>query len=333
VAGDLDAALEDFASSADLPGVAAAVLTEEGGWQGTFGSSAAATTGSIDPDAEFAIGSITKTFVAALVLREVERGQVELDAPLSDYLPPGLAAVSNRATVRRALSHQSGIAEYVTRSLMLDALSDCARTWTLAEIPALIPASSERPGVFRYSNSNYILLGLALEHVTDTPIGELVRTMLHPYELSRIVYQPSDPPSGSRAHPHIDADGDGQWDELAAGDGAMLPCQALATVAGPAGGMASDAASLARWGWLLYGGSILPPPLLAQMTTGSYGLGSQRFDLLRTSGYGHGGSIPGYASLLVVVPDAKASVTVLVNADRFEVLRGLASRLLEAATH
>src|SRR5664279_345531 len=121
---------------------------------------------------------------------------------------------------------------------------------------------------------------------------------------------------------------DGQHRGNVPSDGVYLPSRAWATAAGGAGCIASDAPTLAAWGYRLYGGYVLPADRVAEMTTpiaGDYGLGTAVFtgnpgDITPTADLpvGHSGSIPGYSSEMGVDPLRQISVAVLFacNADQ-----------------
>jgi D-alanyl-D-alanine carboxypeptidase len=82
------------------------------------------------------------------------------------------------------------------------------------------------------------------------------------------------------------------------------------------GGLAADAPTVAYWGYQLYGGRVLPPELLQQMTAGEgeYGLGTMLFTLQFGIGtaFGHRGQMPDHSSIMVVVPDHKVAFSVLL---------------------
>jgi D-alanyl-D-alanine carboxypeptidase len=334
ISARLQAVLDEVVADGQSPGIAAAVVTIDGTWAGAAGVGDPASGSALSADAEFAIASISKTLVAALVLRQVEAGAMNLDAPLAQYLPGDLEEVSNGATLRQALGNQTGIPEYIDEPFVDEVLSDCSRTWTAAEVAALIPAPKLPPGSGSdYSNSNWILLGIALERTTGANLGELARVLLDPVDLRRVAYQPDEAPPEPLALPHLDIDQDGAWDELVTGG--LLPCRSMATAGGAAGAFASDAPSLARWGWLLYGGGVLDPTSLAQMTavgSDEYGLGTIRYIRGGSIGFGHEGRIPGYGSLLIVYPRERLAVAVLINADRGNILRAIAERLVGVVT-
>ena len=89
-------------------------------------------------DDQFAIASGTKPVVAAQVMKMVEAGQLELDDPVADHLPPDLDFDTNEATIRHLLSHRSGIPDHEP-NLLDKAPTDLTRRWTAAELLTLVP--------------------------------------------------------------------------------------------------------------------------------------------------------------------------------------------------
>lgn len=79
--------------------------------------------------------------------------------------------------------------------------------------------------------------------------------------------------------------------------------------------MASDAATLARWGYLLYGGFVIDPDQVAAMTevSGGYGLGTMQFTESGLDGIGHEGETYGYWSMLYVDRGTGAVIAVLLS--------------------
>ena len=124
---------------------------------------------------QFAVGSITKTFLAALVLRLVDDGLVALDRPVSDYLPDDLGVDLNGATVAQVLGHRSGIGEHTTDAFFAAVVAEPGRAWTAREALAYAePPQFDAGSRFSYTNTNYLLAGLMIEAVT----GRLLATVL-----------------------------------------------------------------------------------------------------------------------------------------------------------
>jgi D-alanyl-D-alanine carboxypeptidase len=138
-------------------------------------------------DTPFRIASVTKTFVAAAVLRQVEAGKVGLDAPVSKYLSPATLAQltaggyeTDQITVRQLLDHTSGLSDYAS-SDAYDSLNtdDPGRVWTPGEQIDFAMRNGRplaAPGAeYHYADTNYVLLGELLERTTGTPLPQAVR--------------------------------------------------------------------------------------------------------------------------------------------------------------
>jgi len=318
----LDAAVRD---SSRVPGVSAAVLTADGAWAGAAGVDGAGA--ALVPDAMTDIGSVTKTFTAAEVVNLARQGRIDLDAPVSDYLDHPLLA--REPSVRQLLSHTSGIPDFVTTDFV-DALdADPTRSWTAAQALefATDPPSQPGPPTWSYSNSNYLLLGLLIEKVTGVPYAAAVRRDLLPGLGERIVVQDDESPIAPVAAPNLTG-------TPVVADGMFLPNRAWSSAAGAAGGIAADAATLARWGYRLYGGRILDAASTVDLTipvAGGYGLGTeiQEYRWNETGGaVGHHGGLPGYATVLRVDPELPVAVAVLVPGDPGPDLDKMAKDLL-----
>jgi CubicO group peptidase (beta-lactamase class C family) len=301
-------------SSTASPGLSVAIVSEAGTWRAAAGLDGGRHP--VTPEAMFAIGSITKTFTAAEVLKLAAAGRVDLDAPMSRYVHHRLTA--NGATVRQALGMRSGLRDQDDRVIEA-VLREPTRRWTPEQTLAVVAAPSASPGGSPvYANVNYVLLGMLIRNVTHRPVERVLRAdLLGPAHLARVAVQPAEKPSPPLAAPVSD---------LRLGpSGGYLPTVSIAGFANTAGGMAADASSIARWGYLLYGQRVLPPSVSRALTDGAqrvdggsfrYGLGTYTY---RTgNGFevvGHFGGIGGYSTALAVVPARHLSLAVLALRD------------------
>ena len=151
----------------DAPGVAVGLTDRERTLGFVCRGSADVASGTpVEPDTRFQIGSISKSFAAAVMLQEHDAGRVDLRAPVTDYVP--WFTVRSRfgpITLHHLLSHTSGL-------IMGTEFTAEARgaVWALRETD-----TGSAPGErFWYSNDGYKLVGLALEAVTGRPVHELV---------------------------------------------------------------------------------------------------------------------------------------------------------------
>lgn len=295
-----------------LSGVTVAVVTQDGSWSGAAGVDGAGTR--LVPEAAMGIASITKTFVAAEVMRLVEAGKVDLDVAASTYLKHPQTA--NGVTVRQLLSMRSGLVDPPDE--VYDVLStDPERHWDTEDALGLYSKPPGEPGgQVRYQNANYWLLGLLVEKVTGRSLPEVLRTELWaPHGLDRIAYQDQEsiaPPLGQPGPDDLLLPKD-----LPPGD--LLPFRSIASFAGPAGGVASDAPTIARWGYLLYGGQVLGEAATREMRESpretGYGLGTWQVDDGRwgVEVVGHLGELPGYRTVLAVLPEHRVSIVVFTT--------------------
>lgn len=317
-AATLQAILDEAVDGVHAPGIAAAVISaDDGVWVGAAGTADGET--QLDPGAQFGIGSVTKTVIAAQVLQLVESGDVDLDRPIAEYF--GAEEVpSNDATVRQVLGMRSGIGEGTVDvhacddNLAASVSTADMRAW-LSDDPLFEPGTR-----FRYTNDNYVLAGLLIEEVTGTSVARALRSgVLSTPGLERLVYQDEERPTAPLAAPFVIRPGSEPVpapNELLRLGGGYLPARCLASGAGPAGGMASDAMTLARWAYLLYGGWVLGDQALAAMTDFLDGYGLAAHDHASTFGFpalGHEGTVPGYVTSLLAFPEDGLAVAVLVN--------------------
>jgi D-alanyl-D-alanine carboxypeptidase len=326
-----NAALPDGTTTA---GLTAAVVSDRGVWTGAAGRDGRGTP--LRPETMMSIASITKTFTAAEVMHLVATGQVKLDAPMSTYVKHPLT--TNGATVRETLSMRSGLSDPAIDTFDKPFLAHPNRHWTMTETLAYTPKSNRAPGgSSEYANANFLLLGLLIEAVTHRSAAAAIRTdLVNPAGLTRIAVQDAERPAPPVAVPNHEA--------VPVPFDGYLPVRCLASANVTAGGIAADAADVARWGYLLYGGRLLQPDLVAQMTeplaqdTGTpgtpytaYGLGTMLFSVaLGPESLGHTGQLPGFSSLLAVVPERREAVAVLIadsGKDSFSAVRKLIAGL------
>ncbi|QQQ80713.1 beta-lactamase family protein [Saccharothrix sp. 6-C] len=249
----------------------------------------------------FRIGSVTKTFVATVVMQLVDEGRVGLDDPVDRYVtgvPNGRNG--DRATVRQVLNHTSGLYDYAHEagySTNRWRGADRFRTYRPQELLDVAFAGTPYfdPGQgWHYSNTNYVVAGMLVERVTGRPYGDEVRSrILRPLGLTR-----TSVPGRWPALPHPHARGYAEVDGRLVDATLMNP-----TLDWAAGEMISTAEDLNRFFDALLSGRLTSAASLDAMrrtvddtgTIFAYGLGLQRFDLpCGRSVWGHGGELIGY---------------------------------------
>ncbi|MFL6336829.1 MAG: serine hydrolase [Pyrinomonadaceae bacterium] len=268
-------------------------------------------------------GSVGKTFVAAVALQLVQEGKLSLDDKLEQLLggEKWFARLPNSGalTLRMLLNHSSGIPNHVEDSGFLKALfHNSAREIGHEELLAYVlgkrPLFPAGKGYY-YSDTNYILAGLAVEKATGRPLYELAaERILKPLRLDATT------PSNASTLPGV---ANGYLKGKPVIVGGRFTFNPQWEWAG--GGFASTAEDLARWAQALYGGKVLRPETLEEMQRGAasgegqnYGLGTQIYQTGWGKAYGHDGEFPGYLSDVRYYPRLKISVAVQVNADESE---------------
>jgi D-alanyl-D-alanine carboxypeptidase len=323
--------LERLRETRALPGVSAALVLADG----TELAQAVGRAGdkALAPDDLMLSGSIGKTYVSALALLLERDGKLELDDRLAEYLGrrDWFARLPNgpELTLRHLLRHQSGLLHYVNERAFWTALMaepDRVRkpeeqvAFVLDRAPAFAPGAG-----FRYSDTNYLLVGMALEAAAQRPFYSLVRErLLEPHGLRRTL------PSDARSIPGLVQGTDELFRELGVPEHVLGPDGRFAVNPGfewCGGGFASTALDLARWARILYGPGgeaalldAVPAPELGADVR--YGLGV----ILRRTSLGelrgHDGVMLGYTSRMGWFPEHGVAVAVQTNISKQGALSG-----------
>ncbi len=324
-------------SSERIPALAVAVVSRERVlYARGFGTTAEDDTGRpVTHETLFRIGSTTKPLTALLVMRLVDEGLLELDAPLTAYVPElrlSVPGASERVTVRSLLSHRSGLPSGGEElgHLGPGALAAFARD-TLPGYELVAP-----PGLlFSYSNPGYSLLGHVAERVTGERFGVLMEERVFaPLGMTRSFFDPLVALTYPLALPH----------RLEA-DGALTPVHRFfdEPAAWPAGFVMSNAVDLARFAQALLdaagGGGLLrgdgvremfrPQADLLTADGGAYGLG---FFLRTYKGVAlaeHGGSIPTYECSFSLAPEEGVALIALANRPHTGAVAALAHHVFD----
>ncbi|MFH8383799.1 serine hydrolase domain-containing protein [Kitasatospora sp. NPDC018058] len=336
----LQSALDDI-HRAGVPGVFAEVRAADHVWRGAAGTADLATGRPALPDLRQRVGSVTKAFTAAAILRQVEQGRIALDAPIGDQLPhlvPGERG--HRVTVRMLLNNTSGMADYLPYAfpslrnfpsvpdISAESLDDNRyRRFDpveLIELGLAAPPVGEPGGPTGvYSNTNYLLLGQLLELVTGTTAEECItREVIEPAGLRHTGFPTG--PSVDGPHPRMYESFYGKIDpprDYSVYDPSWV---------GPAAALVSTMADLNRFFALLLGGRVVSRSSLVEMqrtvpvrafdgTTIQYGLGLHRVDLGCGTCWGHDGSAWGAGTISLIRADGGRQLSATVNLQRWNV--------------
>lgn len=316
---DVRTILQRLTSAGGAPGVLLAVRDARGRTVLTSGVANIETHAPIADDSRFRIGSMTKMFVATVVLQLVAERRVVLDAPVEQYLPGVISGNGNDGrdiTVRQLLQHTSGLPDYLEYLSLGEVLTNPVAHHDPLELVQIALAHPRlfAPGTgWQYSSTNYVLAGMLIEQVTDRPYEqEIEQRVIGPLGLHD-TFVPGDESAIPGTHPQGYAEPEGSLIDTT---------EVNPSIAGASGAMISSAADLDRFlDALVNGGLLRPSELQAMMTThptgsssgSTYGLGLESSSLPCGGVYwGHDGGILGFQTLGGVTTDGR-SVTVMAN--------------------
>lgn len=276
----------------------------------------------------YEIGSNTKQFTSAAIMKLVEQGRVKLDDDLSKYVPQ-FPLHGKNVSIRQLLTHTSGIHDYTSSS-------EWPKTWNDPLSPDAIikfvaaDTFDFAPGTaYRYDNTGYVLLGMVIEKATGQKYANyLDAQFFKPLGLRQTSYCPSktsDPAFALGYTKGASGTGRAQFLDLS------HPFAA--------GALCSTVGDFAKWQRALAAGKVVSAASYALMSTADtlnsgrkinygFGLVPGVFDGHKT--VSHTGGIPGFATAAAYVADDSLSIVVFTNYDR-ESPQRLVQNLLRVA--
>lgn len=271
-----------------------------------------------DADTLFRIGSVTKQFTAALVMRYVEQGKLSLDDDVSKYVPE-FPLQGKRVTIRQLLNHTSGIPSYT------DVGEEWQKKWPLdlshEELLALVkdkPFDFEPGTKWAYNNTGYYLLGMVLEKVGGKSYGALITgEIAKPLGLTRTRRDSNVELIKNRAQGYA-------FERTPLGSKLVNDQVFGAGQPGAAGMLLSTARDLVTWQMALTSGKVVSsesytamrtPTILPDGKDTGYGFGLVVDDLDGHERVQHGGGIFGFNSMLAWYPKDDLHVAVISNGE------------------
>jgi CubicO group peptidase (beta-lactamase class C family) len=299
VSASLQAVLDQAVAEDIVRGATAAVVVAgSGNWAGAAGVDRQGD--ALTSDSRLLTASVGKTVTAAQILRLVDDGTLGLDDLAAAHFSSEMSSFdANGATVRDLLGMRSGLQDPPDFFALVE------RHATVADISARVPDAFAPAGsTIQYANINFVLLAAIIEQLTGGSLSQATR-------------------SGVLAHPDLDGLGYSGAKNALAGDGWDV---------------AADPATLARWGYELYGGRVISASSLREMTDFRgdwYGLGVINFahpdaGTFDTPVIGHGGSEESHFVRLLAFLRTGLVVSVQANADDFSEVDYVVNRLYEA---
>jgi D-alanyl-D-alanine carboxypeptidase len=310
---ELDTTIAGIMNDKNLPGVLVAVsVPGEGEYLTAQGKANLDTGRAPDPDDQFRIGSVTKTFVATAILQLVDEGKLNKSDTLSKWYPDFPNA--EKITIDDLLRMRSGIADYWDEEALKQLYDNPLEQMTNEDV---IEAAASKADQFeppdqetKYNNTNYNILAAIVEKVSGNDINtQISENILKPLGLKNTLYPTNNELPGELhgygLNPHS-----GKFEDKTI----LNP-----TPVGGAGAMISNMSDLGVWAKALYNGDLLSPQtqqarLQTQpaegMAPSSYGEGI--FE--GTEGvWGHGGEIPGFSTDMWYIPEQDATIMISVN--------------------
>jgi CubicO group peptidase (beta-lactamase class C family) len=275
-------------------------------WSEGFGYADVAAHTPVTATTRFRIGSVSKSLTSAGLALLVERGKMEMDAPVQKYIPD-FPNQGTPITIRQLAGHLSGIRNYRGREVLLD--QPYPNLHSALKIFEDDPLESTPGTKFSYSSYNWNVIGAAMEAAAGTNfLGYMAKNVFQPLGMTNTVPDRAEAPDPQRT----------QFYEMDSSGKFIVAPSVDSSYKWPSGGFLSTADDLVR-----FGSALMQPGLLqaqsrkllftSQMTTAGkpthYGVG---WFIGRTILY-HGGDSVGGASALLIVPSSHIVVAIIVN--------------------
>ncbi len=256
-------------------------------------------------DTSFRIGALSAQFTAAAVLRLAQKKKLSLDDTISKYLP-NYPAAGAAITLHQLLTHSSGLPNYLTQPALAERRTEKLTPQQLLELFWSEPLDFEPGSDFGYSDSDYVVLGVIIERVTGKSYAEYMRQELfEPFDLDDTSVGASG--SADDAARGYTASATGGLDTAQGFDDSILYAAA---------GVRSTAHDLLVWHDALQEGEVFDAKyeaLSVQVVKDHYACGWFVREQHGHTVLSHPGSLPGFASEFIRVPELDLAVVVLLN--------------------
>lgn len=326
----LDAFIAREMADKELPGLSIALV--EGDkivWQKGYGFSNPQTKTPITNGTVFRVGSVSKLFTDIAVMKLVEKGELDLDAPVSKYIPEfkPKSTFNKPITLRQLMSHRSGLVrETPTGSYFDDSAPSLRDTVLSLNQTSLVYAPESRA---KYSNAGIAAVGYVLEKTQKMPFADYLKeSLLAPLEMKMSGFAPSADINKNLAKAQM-------WTVF----GKTFDAPVFELGIAPAGSMYATTGELARFASALLSknNAVLSRAMLEKMWQPQYAAAGQKngfgigFRVSELDGHrrvGHGGAIYGFSTELAVLPDDDLGVVVIATKD---FSNGVTTRIADTA--
>ena len=289
-------------------------------WSRGFGVVDSATKRVAGPQTVFRVGSVSKLFTDVAIMQLVEQGKIDLDTPVSRYIPEfhPQNPYDRPITLRQLMSHRAGLVREPPIGNYFDSTSPplAATVSSLNRTTLVYPPATHT----KYSNAAIATVGYVLQRVTGTPFPQaLSKAVLQPLGMTMSGFEPTLALTRELAPAQM-------WTI----DGRTFAAPTFQLGIAPAGSMYATVNDLSRFISALFAGGrgvngqLLKPETITQMWTPQfaspgekegYGIGFRIGTLDGHRNVGHDGAIYGYATTLQALPDEKLGVVVVTTRD------------------
>ncbi|MBC7986117.1 MAG: beta-lactamase family protein, partial [Sphingomonadaceae bacterium] len=340
---DFEAYVAQTLAEWNIPGLAISVVRDgETVLAAGYGARDPASGAAMTEDTIFPIASMSKAFTSFGAGLLVDEGRMSFDAPVAAYIP-GLAlhdpAASAGLALRDMLSHRSGLPRHDAIWYHNEGLTRDALVPRLAHLEESAPFRAR----FQYNNIMFVLSGLAIERVAGRDYESFTRERIFaPLGMARTMFSPEE----AAADPNHTS-----GTEVLNGERINVPLFRNTPILNPAGGVYSTAEDLAQWMRVhlsegrLGETQVIAPATLADMhaTRMVTGVGVREPEYVPT-GYGlgwftaiyrgrrliqHGGNLNGVSTIVMMIPEERLGVTVLINQGQSELRDAMARAVLD----
>lgn len=287
----------------------AAMIAQDGAiiYSGGFGKAEYATGRANTSQTAFLIGSITKSFTAAAIMKLQEAGKLLVSDKISKYLPDFPEEAAEKITIHHLLTHTAGLANYTSLPAVEVLMQEDASLEKQINVFASLPLEFEPGSQHAYSNSGYKLLEAIINNVSGRPWHEYVReNILLPAKMEHTGYGFASLPPETRAVGYAHDD-----------KGARVLARTTPSgIPGAAGALYSTVTDFAHWDRALREGKILSEELLRAMFTPFLGNYAYGWVIDQQAGHArqwHDGAIFGFSTMFIRFPDEKLAIAVFSN--------------------
>jgi D-alanyl-D-alanine carboxypeptidase len=308
-------ALDQALTQVSTPGVIVGVRVGNQTWTATSGVTDTTTKAPVKVDEHTRVGSVTKTFTGTLIMQLVDEGKLKLDDTIDRWFPD--LPDANQITVRMLGDMSSGINSYTADNTWVTKyFADPQGAWSPEELIAAGVSAPRKfpPGQgFFYSNTNFVMLGMIIEQVTNQPyVQVLQQRILDPLKLKATAFPDATALPTPSWHGYTDQD---------SANGQPIDATSWSpTAAAMAGQMQSNLADVMTWAKAVGTGATLTKKAQAERLQGNphskSGVREYDFAIGRDHGWlAHDGDIPGFNSQLAYLPTGDVTIVVLANSD------------------